>query len=67
MPPFLAELLSDRISKEVLSWECYQKAAAVFFYYPLGNEVSLLPVIEDALSKGKRAAFPKTVKDRLQF
>ena len=67
MPPFLAELLSDRISKEVLSWECYQKAGAVFFYYPLGNEVSLLPVIEDALSKGKRAAFPKTVKDSMQF
>lgn len=67
MPVSLARQLSEKISAAILQWELYQRANAVFFYYPLGKEVSLLPVIEEALQKGRRAAFPKTVGDIMEF
>ena len=67
MPKELVKRLSDEISDFVLGWDVYQKAQAVFFYYPLGNEVSLLPVIRDALKNGKQAAFPKTFGDEMEF
>lgn len=59
--------LSMRISEAVLQWEPYQKADAVYFYYPLGNEVSLLPVVKDALSRGVPTAFPKVTGETMQF
>lgn len=67
MPSSLAEQLSEQISQKVLMWDVYQKAGAVFFYYPLGNEVSLMPVIKDALQKGKRLAFPKVSGNSMRF
>ncbi len=67
MPFSLAERLSLQISEAVLGWELYQKSDAVFFYYPLGNEVSMLPVINQALADGKRAAFPKTEGNSMLF
>lgn len=67
MPSALVCQLSARISKAILAWEVYQNAQTVFFYYPLGNEVSLLPVIEDALRAGKHAAFPKTAGEHMDF
>ncbi len=67
MPQNLVRQLSDQISDLVLNWDVYQKAQAVFFYYPLGNEVSLLPVIRDALKNGKHAAFPKTAGEHMAF
>ena len=67
MPSSLAEQLSEQISQKVLMWDVYQKAGAVFCYYPLGNEVSLMPVIKDALQKGKRLAFPKVSGNSMRF
>lgn len=67
MPPGLADRLSAQISGLILQWDLYQQADTVFFYYPLGNEVSLLPVIEEALAKGKRAAFPKVFGEKMEF
>lgn len=67
MPSALADKLSLEISALVLSWELYQQAETVFFYYPLGKEVSLLPVMKDALRKGKQAAFPKTDGGHMEF
>lgn len=59
--------LSDKISGLVTEWDVYQNAQTMFFYYPLRNEVSLLPVIRDALHNGRHAAFPKTVGDEMEF
>lgn len=67
MPPELAEQLSLQISEAVLQWEIYRRAEFIFFYYPLGNEVSLLPVVKKALREGKHAAFPKTEGSSMQF
>lgn len=67
MPKQLARQLSELVCRHILHWELYRKAEALFFYYPLGNEVSLLPVIEDALSNGRRAAFPKVTGDDMAF
>lgn len=67
MPDLLVGELSQQISQIVLASEWYQSAALVFFYYPLGKEVSLLPVICDALRQNKRAAFPKVAGERMEF
>lgn len=67
MPAALVHQLSAEISELILGWEVYQRARYIFFYYPLGKEVSLLPVIKDALQAGKHAAFPKTTGDHMDF
>ena len=67
MPRELCRQLSAQICRHILHWEIYQQSEALFFYYPLGNEVSLLPVIEDALSHGRPVAFPKVVDDNMAF
>ena len=50
---------SRQICAHILAWDVCRKARRMYFYYPLGKEVSLLPVVEDAFARGKRAAFPK--------
>ena len=67
MPSALAARLSLELSGHILEWERYRQAETVFFYYPLGNEVSLLPVMKDALFQKKRVAFPKTDGERMDF
>ena len=67
MPPELTKQLSMQISEHILHWEVYRNAEALYFYYPLGNEVSLLPVIEDALSNGRPTAFPKVMGECMAF
>lgn len=62
-----ARRLSDQISGHILNWEIYRSAKRIYFYYPLGNEVSLLPVIHHALSDGRRIAFPKVHGTRMAF
>lgn len=59
METSLAHQLSAQISGQIQNWDIYQSAEKIYFYYPLGNEVSLLPVIDHALSSGRRIAFPK--------
>ena len=67
MPAALAEELSLKISEIVLASEWYESAGLFFFYYPLGREVSLLPVMYDVLRRKKRAAFPKVTGERMEF
>lgn len=67
MPGQLAGSLSAKICDAILQWGCYQEAESIFFYYPLGKEASLLPVIENALSCGKHAAFPKVCGESMEF
>lgn len=39
----------------------------LYFYYPLGNEVNLLPLAQQMLRQGKTVAFPKTTGTRMDF
>lgn len=59
--------LSAEICGHILGSRLYQQAEILFAYYPLGNEVSLLPLIEDALSSGKQIAFPKVEGEDMEF
>lgn len=67
IPEETREELSAEICGHILGSRLYQQAEIIFAYYPLGNEVSLLPVIEDALSNGKRIAFPKVEGEDMEF
>lgn len=67
MDSLSAEQLSRQISDRILDWEIYRSAEKIYFYYPLGNEVSLLPVILHALSDKKRTAFPKVQGSQMSF
>ena len=53
---------SKQICDCVLSSSWYQKAQIILGYYPLENEVDILPVLEHALVRGKKVALPRTEK-----
>lgn len=58
---------SNRICRRLLTLPCFLQAKTVYFYYPLGKEVSLLPAAEAALAMGKRIGFPKTEGTYIRF
>ena len=51
---------SKRICENLLADNAYQTADLIMAYYPLGNEVDCLSVIERTLKEGKKIALPKT-------
>lgn len=61
------QIWSEKICFHVLQWELFLQTKEVYFYYPLGNEVDLLPVAQKALQMGKCVGFPKTEKDEISF
>ena len=67
LPKENRQTLSAEICGHILGSRLYQEAECVYVYYPLGSEVSLLPVIEDAFSCGKTVAFPKVFGDDIKF
>lgn len=67
MPQESAARLSQRISEWILQWDACRKAEAFYFYYPLGNEVSLIPVIEKAFAENMPCAFPKVTGKQMDF
>lgn len=67
MPAALVHQRSLEISGRVLDWELYRQATRIFFYYPLGTEVSLVPVMKHALQSRKRIAFPRVNGSRMDF
>ena len=59
---------SQAICKSVLASKEYESAGIILAYYPLGKEVDCIPVIEQALSDGKRIVLPRTGCDyRMDF
>lgn len=58
---------SARICRKLLTLPCFLQAETVYFYYPLGKEVSLLPAAEAALDMGKQVGFPKTEGTYIRF
>ena len=54
---------SAAICRFILESNEYKHAETVFAYYPLGNEVNCIPVIEQSLKDGKRVVLPKTAED----
>ena len=59
---------STAICEKVLGSTAYKQAQVILAYYPLGNEVNCLPVLEDALKDGKQVMLPRTKEDcRMDF
>ncbi|MBO5845574.1 MAG: 5-formyltetrahydrofolate cyclo-ligase [Clostridia bacterium] len=50
--------LDRDISAEICSLACFRFADTVLLYSPIGSEIDLSAVAYEALSKGKRVAFP---------
>ena len=58
---------SEQICKNIISSELFQKSEKIFAYAPLGNEVDILPVIEEGWRQKKRIAFPKVFGDIMKY
>lgn len=58
---------SDAICKALQEQLFFQEAETVCLYYPLGNEVNLLPLARIAIESGKQAAFPRVNGSSMEF
>ena len=58
---------SERICKQLANHVLYQNAKQIGFYYPLGNEVSLLTLVKKAWHDGKMTFFPKVENKDIFF
>ena len=58
---------SAKVCERILNADLYQNARCIYAYYPLGNEVDIRAVAEDALRSGKRVAFPKVFGETMRF
>lgn len=52
-----------KIIRQIKADERFQEANTIAIYYPMGNEVNLLPLLKEK----KRIAFPKVEKDGIHF
>ena len=60
-------LWSEKICENLQAQPFFQAAETVYFYYPLGSEVNLLPLAQQALDLGKQAAFPRVDGNEMAF
>ncbi|UMZ74574.1 5-formyltetrahydrofolate cyclo-ligase [Natranaerofaba carboxydovora] len=51
---------SESIKEKFISFSSYQKANSIMAYLPFQNEVDTMPIIKDAIKKGKKVTVPKT-------
>lgn len=59
--------MSQKICGKLKESIWFQQAEVIYFYYPLGKEVNLLPLAETALTFGKQIAFPKVNGKNMDF
>lgn len=45
----------------------FEKSEVIYFYYPLGSEVNLLPLAKEALLMQKQIAFPRVEGRKMDF
>lgn len=58
LPKALRAKHSADICKRLISLEEFAEAELVLLYYPIRSEIDILPVAKEAISRGKRIAFP---------
>lgn len=58
---------SQRICEKLLCSIQKEQPEVVYFYYPLGKEVNLLPLAEKLLEEGRKIAFPRTSGETMDF
>lgn len=60
-------LASQKLMELFTQTQQYQAAKTVYGYLPYNQEVRTVPILEQALSDGKRVAVPKVVGDEMRF
>ena len=58
---------SEKICMKLRGHIWFWHADTVCFYYPLGNEVNLLPLAQEALACGMKVAFPRVHGEVMDF
>ena len=58
LDPKKKAFLDEALCQRLISCEAYASADVILAYYPIKNEPDVLPIVRDALSRGKRVAFP---------
>lgn len=61
------ELASTKLGELLVQSELYQKAGTIYGYLPYNQEVRTVPMLERALSEGKRIAVPKCYGEEMRF
>ena len=51
--------LDEKIVNKFMSLATYRYAHTLLLYYPVKNEINVIPIIEKALADGKRVALPR--------
>lgn len=51
--------ISEKITESLLSSDLYQAAENIMFFYPLKEEINLLPILDSKISFGKNFYLPK--------
>ncbi len=58
---------SARLAQLFTKTQQYQAAKTIYGYLPYNQEVRTIPILEQALSDGKRVAVPKVFGDEMRF
>lgn len=59
IPPDKRKIRDEKICKNIIASAAYRYADILLLYYPIKGEIDILPVMEAALSAGKKVAFPR--------
>ncbi len=51
------------IRRRIISSDDFKRAKALLLYYPIREEIDILPIADEALHSGKLVAFPKCYKN----
>lgn len=58
---------STRLAELFLASDAYKNAGTIYGYLPYNQEVRTVPILERALSDGKRVAVPKCYGEEMRF
>ena len=67
MTPEQIETASTKLVEMFLQTELYRDAKTIYGYLPYNQEVRTVPILEQALSDGKRVAVPKVYGEEMKF
>lgn len=67
MTPEQIETASAKLVEMFLQTELYRDAKTIYGYLPYNQEVRTVPILEQALSDGKRVAVPKVYGEEMKF
>ena len=67
MTPQQIESASQKLVELFLATEQYRQAKTIYGYLPYNQEVRTVPLLEQALTDGKKVAVPKIYGDEMRF